>query len=167
MEKIRDVFVVFLTNYVFLISEGFLDGKGLQMYAVALWKIGQYDLALSIARNLVQSISTMKQTCAAAAPGLICSLIYRISGMDSAVATIQKLPPELCRSTRMMFMLSALNALDPSNQLQLLLPSPQNVKSRDVVTEIYSIIAIGKMVRLCFPSQFCKLYAWRHCFHFQ
>ncbi|XP_010932168.1 tetratricopeptide repeat protein SKI3 isoform X1 [Elaeis guineensis] len=130
----------------YLKKEGVLDGKGLQIYAVALWKIGQYDLALPMARNLAQSVSTMKQTCAAAALGLICSLIYRISGKDSAVAAIQKFPPELFKSTRMMFMLSALNALDPSNQLQLLLPSPQNVKSHDVVTEIYSIIAIGKMI---------------------
>ncbi|XP_008799156.2 tetratricopeptide repeat protein SKI3 isoform X2 [Phoenix dactylifera] len=130
----------------YLKKEGLFDSKGLQIYAVALWKIGQYDQALSMARNLAQSVSTMKQTCAAAALGLICSLIYRISGRDSAVATIQKFPPELLQSTRMMFTLSALNALDPSNQLQLLLPSPQNVKSRDVVTEIYSIIAISKMI---------------------
>lgn len=130
----------------YLKKEGLLDSKGLQMYAVALWKTGQYDLALSMARNLAQSLSTMKQTCAAAALGLICSLIYRISGKDSAVATIRKFPPEFLQSKRMIFILSALNAIDPSNQLHLLLPSPQNVTSRDLVAEIYSIIAVSKMI---------------------
>ncbi|KAG6514409.1 hypothetical protein ZIOFF_024764 [Zingiber officinale] len=128
-------------------KEGFLDGKGLQIYAVALWNLGQNNRALTVVRKLAENISTMKQTSANAALGLICTLVYNISGCDSVVATISKLPSNLLQSTRMSLIVCALNALDTNNRLQLLLPtiSPATA-SHGIVSEMHSLTAISKMI---------------------
>uniref|UniRef100_A0A6V7QSG7 Tetratricopeptide repeat protein SKI3 n=1 Tax=Ananas comosus var. bracteatus TaxID=296719 RepID=A0A6V7QSG7_ANACO len=127
--------------------KGFLDIKGLQIYAVIMWKLGQYDSALTIARSLAKNVLTMNQTGVAAAIGLISSLIYSISGKESAIAVIQKLPSQFLESDRMRLIISALSALGPSMQLQLSLPSMfQTVVSYGVVNEIHSIIALSKMI---------------------
>lgn len=129
--------------------QGFLDIKGLQIYAVIMWKLGQYDSALTIARSLAKNVLTMNQTGVAAAIGLISSLIYSISGKESAIAVIQKLPSQFLESDRMRLIISALSALGPSMQLQLSLPSMfQTVVSYGVVNEIHSIIALSKMVAI-------------------
>ncbi|KAG6510698.1 hypothetical protein ZIOFF_028729 [Zingiber officinale] len=126
---------------------GFLDGKGLQIYAVALWNLGQNNRALTVVRKLAENISTMKQTSANAALGLICTLVYNISGCDSVVATISKLPSNLLQITRMSLIVCALNALDTNNRLQLLLPtiSPATA-SHGIVSEMHSLTAISKMI---------------------
>ncbi|XP_073008448.1 tetratricopeptide repeat protein SKI3 isoform X1 [Typha latifolia] len=127
--------------------EGLLESKGLQLYAVALWKIGQYDAALIIARNLAENVTTMDHKCATAALELISTLMYSISGNNSAVATIQKFPSQFLLSARMRFIICALNALEPSKELQLLLRRmPQRDTSYDVATEMHSIIALSKMM---------------------
>ncbi|XP_064982269.1 tetratricopeptide repeat protein SKI3-like isoform X2 [Musa acuminata AAA Group] len=128
-------------------KEGFLDSKGLQIYAVALWKLGQYNLALTVARKLAENVSTMKQTCAAASLGLICTLMYNISGYDSVVRTIRKFPSEFLQNTRMSLIVCALNALDTNKQLQSLLPTiSQAAASHGIAIEIHSITAINKLI---------------------
>lgn len=119
----------------------------MQIYAVALWNLGQNNKALTVVRKLAENISTMKQTCANAALGLICTLVYNISGYDSVVATISKLPSNFFQSTRMSLIVCALKALDTNNRLQLLLPtiSPAPA-SHGIVSEMHSLTAISKMV---------------------
>ncbi|WOL13945.1 tetratricopeptide repeat protein SKI3 isoform X1 [Canna indica] len=130
-------------------EEGLLDAKSLQIYAVALWKLGQYNLALTMARKLAEDVSTMKHTSAAAALGLICTLTYNICGFNSVVTMIRKFPSECLRSSRMSLIVCALNALDRKNQLHSLLPSiPQTVVSHGMIIEMHSITAIGKMLQI-------------------
>lgn len=128
-------------------KDGLLDSKGFQIYAVALWQLGKNDLALTVARNLAEKVSTMNQTCATAALGLICTLIYRITGEDRAAAMILKLPKKFLQSVRMSFIVTTIAALDPRGELQLLLLNNfHSVTSHDVVAEMHSIIAIRKMI---------------------
>lgn len=145
--------MIFTCTFNVINISGFLDSKGLQIYAVALWKLGQYNLALTVARKLAENVSTMKQTCAAASLGLICTLMYNISGYDSVVRTIRKFPSEFLQNTRMSLIVCALNALDTNKQLQSLLPTiSQAAASHGIAIEIHSITAINKLVRVFFSS---------------
>lgn len=100
-----------------------------------------------LARTLISNVPTMERRYAVAALGLVCKLIYFISGQHSVSAVIQKLPKELLRNKRMGFIVATLTALDPNSQLQMLLSSLlQTVKSHDAATELHSIVAISKMV---------------------
>jgi len=135
--------------------EGLLDGNALQIYVVALWKLGKRDLALTAARNLAKILSTLKQRCAVAASRLICSLIYCVSGQNPAATFILKLPRDLLQSTKMSLIISTINALNPTSQLEMLLQSNlQNFASHDVITELHSIMSMSKMVKFFIESKF-------------
>ncbi|KAJ0987147.1 hypothetical protein J5N97_005503 [Dioscorea zingiberensis] len=126
---------------------GALNAEGFQVYAFALWQLGRHDQALKLARTLLSNISTMDKRFAVAALGLVCKLIYFISGQHSVAAVIQKLPRELLENKRIGFIVATLIALDPNSQLQVLLPSLlQTVGWHDAATELHSIIAISKMM---------------------
>ncbi|KAM0941484.1 putative tetratricopeptide-like helical domain superfamily [Dioscorea sansibarensis] len=126
---------------------GTLNTEGFQIYAFALWQLGRNDEVLALARTLISNVPTMEQRYAVSALGLVCKLIYFISGQHSVSAVIQKLPKELLRNKRMGFIVAALTALDRNSQLQVLLSSLlQTVKSQDAATELHSIVAISKMM---------------------
>ena len=126
-----------------------LDAEGLQIYAFSLWKLGQYNSALSVAKNLASSVSTMEHICAAASVGLICQLLYSISGLDAATNSIMKMPKELFQSSRISFIVSAIHALDRSNRLESVVSSSRNsIKSYEDITSMHYLIALGKLVSL-------------------
>ncbi|KAL5225280.1 hypothetical protein ABZP36_011919 [Zizania latifolia] len=127
--------------------QGLLSADGLQIYALALWKLGQHDEALLVSRNLAKNLPSMKQESATAALGFICTLTYCISGKDSAAAIIHKLPGQLSYSTQLKFIICALDALRPNKRFQLpQLSMPPRLTSYEVMSEVHSNIALGKAI---------------------
>lgn len=130
---------------------GMLDTKGLQIYALSLWQLGKYDLALSVVRNLAVSISTMKQTSVAAPVGFICRMLYCMSGVDSAIRNILQMPKELFQNSRISFIVSAINALDQINQLESVVSISRSVlRSHEEIIGMHFLIALGKLVSFLF-----------------
>ncbi|XP_068652735.1 tetratricopeptide repeat protein SKI3 [Aristolochia californica] len=128
-------------------KEGLLDDKGLQVYAVALWKLGRTEQSLSMARSLAKSVSTMNQTSGLAATGLILKLVYCISGQKAAASSILKTPRNLMHSVKISYILSVLVTLDQSGQLRSFLPSDLSfISSHEEITSLHSLIAIVKLV---------------------
>lgn len=133
-----------------------LDAEGLQIYALSFWQLGKNDQALSEARNLAAGVSTMERKLAATSVSLICRLLYSISGLDSAVNSILKMPKELFQSSKISFIISAINALDQSNRLESVVSSSRNyLKSQDEISRMHSLIALDKLVS--FLHQLLKL----------
>lgn len=129
-------------------KEGLLDIKGLQIYALALWQLGKNDAAVSVARDLVVNISTMDQVSGATTLGLIVKLLYCITGLESAVGIILKMPRQLLESSKIIFIVSVVGALYQSDQLQSFLPRALNVTtSHEEVTRLHSLIAVSKLVK--------------------
>ncbi|KAF9626718.1 hypothetical protein IFM89_038892 [Coptis chinensis] len=126
-------------------KEGLLDSRGLQIYAVSLWQLGQNDLALSVARNLAANVSTMDWMTAAASTSLICKLLYRISGYESTMTSILKMPRELLKNSKISFIVSVLDALDYGNQLKPVVSiSRDSLKSHEDISDMHSVIALSK-----------------------
>ncbi|XP_048331542.1 tetratricopeptide repeat protein SKI3 isoform X2 [Ziziphus jujuba] len=135
-------------------KEGLLDAEGLQIYALSFWQLGKNDQALSEARNLAAGVSTMERKLAATSVSLICRLLYSISGLDSAVNSILKMPKELFQSSKISFIISAINALDQSNRLESVVSSSRNyLKSQDEISRMHSLIALGKLIK--HGSEYC------------
>lgn len=104
-----------------------------------------------MARNLAVAVSTMEQKSAATSVSLICRLLYSISGLDSAVISILKMPKELFLSSKISFIVSAINALDQSNRLESVVSSSRYyLKSQDEISRMHSLIALGKLVSLSY-----------------
>ncbi|KAJ8772613.1 hypothetical protein K2173_027790 [Erythroxylum novogranatense] len=99
-------------------NEGMLGVDGMQIYALSLWMVGDYDLTLRVTRELAGTVSTLDQTSASASVSFICRLLYHISGLDSAVASILKMPKQLFESSKVSFIVSAIGALDQSDRLE-------------------------------------------------
>ncbi|XP_042507077.1 tetratricopeptide repeat protein SKI3 [Macadamia integrifolia] len=128
--------------------EGLLDSQGLQVYAISLWKLGKNDLALSMARNLAASVSTMESTSGATSISLIFKLLYHISGIESAVTSILKMPRELLQSSKISFIVSAIHALDHSSRLESIVSITRRfVTSHEEITGMHSLIALSKLVK--------------------
>ncbi|GJM91390.1 hypothetical protein PR202_ga07754 [Eleusine coracana subsp. coracana] len=128
-------------------TQGLLNIDGLQIYALALWKIGRREEALSVSRNLTENLSGMAPDSASAALGFICTLTYEISGKESAAAVIHKLPGQLSYSTQLKFIISALDAMQPNKRFQLpQLNMPPRLTSNEVMSEVHSNIALGKAI---------------------
>lgn len=128
-----------------------LDAEGLQIYAFSLWQLGKHDLALSLVRNLAVSVTTMEQKSVVAPVSFICRMLYCISGLDSAVGRILKMPKELFQNSRISFILSSIHALDQSNQLESVVSSSRSfVQSTEEVTEMHFLIALSKLVSFSF-----------------
>lgn len=120
---------------------------GLQIYALSLWQLGKNDLVLSAARNLAATVSTMDHMSAAAAVCLICRLLFRISGMDSAINSILKMPKGLFQSSKISFIVSSIHALDRSNRLESVVSSSRkSLRSQEEICGMHFLIAIGKLV---------------------
>ncbi|KAL5778461.1 hypothetical protein ACOSP7_011387 [Xanthoceras sorbifolium] len=129
-------------------KEGMLNAEGLQIYAFSLWQLGRHDLALSVAKNLAASVSTMESTSAAASVSFICRLLYHISGLDSAINSILKMPRALFQSSKMSFIVSAIHALDKSNKLESVVYSSRCIlASPEEITEMHYLVALGKLVK--------------------
>lgn len=133
--------------------QGLLSVDGLQIYALALWKIGQSKEALSVSGSLAENLSGIKVESATAAWGFICTLTYGISGKDSAAAMIQKLPDQLNYNSQLKFIISALDALHPTKRLQLpQLNMPPKRTAYEVMSEVHSNIALGKAIGVGFDK---------------
>ncbi|KAF4367677.1 tetratricopeptide repeat protein SKI3 [Cannabis sativa] len=129
-------------------KEGLLDGEGLQIYALSLWKLGQSDLALSVAKTLAANVSTMDHNFVAAPISLICRLLYYISGQDSAINIILKMPKELFQSSKISFVVSAIHALDGSNRLEPVVSTSRKfIKSHEDICGMHCLIALGKLLK--------------------
>jgi superkiller protein 3 len=137
-----------------------LSVDGLQIYALALWKTGQSKEALSVSRSLAENLSGIKAESATAAWGFICTLMYGISGKDSAAAIIHKLPGQLNYNSQLKFIVSALDALHPTKRLQLpQLNMPPKHTAYEVMSEVHSNIALGKAVSIL--KYWCSMFLWK------
>lgn len=124
-----------------------LDAEGMQIYAFSLWQLGKNELALPVARNLAASVFKMERTSAAASVSFIFRLLYYISGPDSAITSILKMPKELFQSSKVCFIVSAIHALDQSNRLESAVSSSRHsLLSHEEITGIHHLIALAKLV---------------------
>lgn len=125
--------------------------EGLQIYAFSLWQLGKQDLALSLVRNLAVSVSTMEQKSVAAPVSFICRMLYCISGLDSAISSILKMPKKLFQNSTVSFIVSAIHALDQSNRLESVISSSRSfVQSPAEVAGMHFLIALSKLVSFLF-----------------
>ncbi|XP_018445855.1 tetratricopeptide repeat protein SKI3 isoform X2 [Raphanus sativus] len=129
-------------------SKGLLDAGGLQIYAFSLWKIGENDSALSVVRELAGSISTMEKTSIPFPISFICSLLYCISGPDSAITSIQKMPKDFFQSSKISFIVSAIHSLDQSDRLQSIVASTRSyITSQEEIVAMHYLIALSKLLK--------------------
>ncbi|KAJ9186264.1 hypothetical protein P3X46_001862 [Hevea brasiliensis] len=129
-------------------KEGVLDAEGMQIYALSLWQLGKSDLALSVARDLAASFNSMEQTSAAASVSFFCRLLYYISGLDSAITSILKMPKELFENSKISFILSTIHALDQSNRLESVVSSSRySIVSHEDIIGMHYLIALGKLIK--------------------
>lgn len=124
-----------------------LDIEGLQVYAFSLWKLGKNDQALSAVRTLASGISTMESTRTAASIDFICRLLCSISGLDSAINSITKMPTNFFQSSKLSFVVAAVHALDQGDRLEaIVLSSRSCLQSHEEITRMHSLIALSKLV---------------------
>ncbi|GAB4861706.1 hypothetical protein Ancab_036959 [Ancistrocladus abbreviatus] len=128
-------------------GEGLIDVEGLQIYAISLWQLGKNELALSAARDLAKLVSAMGES-AGPSVSLICKLFYCISGLDSAVNSILKMPKALFQSTEVSFIILAVHALDQNNCLESVVSSSGScLSSHEEIMEMHLLIAMSKLVK--------------------
>ncbi|XP_017258604.1 tetratricopeptide repeat protein SKI3 isoform X2 [Daucus carota subsp. sativus] len=129
-------------------KEGLLDSKGLQIYAFSLWQLGKNELVLSAVRTLASSVLSLEKTSVPGCISFICRLLYYISGKESAIKSIMKMPKDLFQSSKVSFVLSAIHALDQRNQLDSVVSSSRCfVVSPAEITGMHILIALGKLVK--------------------
>ncbi|AEE35867.1 Tetratricopeptide repeat protein SKI3 [Arabidopsis thaliana] len=129
-------------------SKGLLDAGGLQIYAFSLWRTGQNDSALSVIRDLAGRISTREKTSIAFPISFICSLLYCISGLDSAITSIQKMPKDFFQSSKISFIVSAIHSLDQSDRLQSIVASTRSyITSQEEIVAMHYLIALSKLLK--------------------
>ncbi|KAL2895169.1 Tetratricopeptide repeat protein SKI3 [Bienertia sinuspersici] len=129
-------------------ERGLFDVEGLQIYAISLWKLGKNDQALCAAEDLATCIPTMKLSSAVASICLICSLLYSISGSKSTINRILKMPRELLQSAKVTFIISAVDALDQSSQLQAVVSRSRSIlSSQEEIMEMHLLISLSKLIR--------------------
>ncbi|KAG7024067.1 Tetratricopeptide repeat protein SKI3 [Cucurbita argyrosperma subsp. argyrosperma] len=135
-------------EYENLSKEGMLDIEGLQVYAFSLWKLGKNDQALSTVRTLASCISTMEKTRTAASVGFICRLLYSISGLDSAINSIMKMPTHFFRSSKVGFVVAAIHAIDGCDRLDSIVLSCRScLQSHEEITKMHILIALSKLIK--------------------
>lgn len=136
-----------VNTYVWYIVQGELDEEGLQVYAFSLWQLGENDLALSVARSLAASLSSMDKSSVATSICFICRLVYFICGLDAVVTSIVKMPMELFQSSKVSFVMSAINILDGQNRLGLVVSNTRHfLKYQEEIARMHFLIALGKLV---------------------
>ncbi|CAN8240206.1 unnamed protein product [Cochlearia groenlandica] len=138
-----------VTECANLKSQGLLDAGGLQIYAFSLWKIGENDSALSVIRDLAGRISTMEKSSIAFPISFICSVLYCISGLDSAITSIQKMPKDFFQSSKISFIVSAIHSLDQSDRLQSIVASTRSyITSQEEIVAMHYLIALSKLLKM-------------------
>lgn len=131
----------------FLNFLGQLDAVGLQIYALSLWRLGKNDMALSVTRSLASNILSMEENLVAASISFICRLLYNISGQESAIASILKMPKQLFSSSKISFIISAIHVLDPKNQLEPIVSSSRSfLTSHEEMISMHMLVTLGKLV---------------------
>ncbi|KAL2506081.1 Tetratricopeptide repeat protein SKI3 [Abeliophyllum distichum] len=129
-------------------QKGLLDTEGLHVYALCLWRLGKNDMALSVTRTLAAGILSMEQKFAAASVSLICRLLYYISGQESSIISILKMPKELFQNSKISFVVSAIHVLDQNDRLESVVSSSRSsLTSHEEITAMHMLIAVGKLVK--------------------
>ncbi|XP_051140393.1 tetratricopeptide repeat protein SKI3 [Andrographis paniculata] len=132
----------------YLRQKGQLDSEGLQIYALCLWRLGQNDMALSMTRSLASGILSMEENLAATTISLVCRLLYYISGQESAITSILKMPKELFHSSKLSFVVSAIHVLDANNRLQPIVSmSRLYIKDNEDIITMHTLITLGKLLK--------------------
>ncbi|KAH6780547.1 Tetratricopeptide repeat superfamily protein [Perilla frutescens var. hirtella] len=132
----------------YLQQKGQLDTVGLQIYAVCLWRLGKNDMALSATRSLASSILSMEKNLAAASISFICRLLYNISGQESAITSILKMPKQLFSSSKISFIVSAIHVMDPKDQLEAVVSSSRSsLTSHEEIISMHILVTIGKLLK--------------------
>ncbi|KAK4486866.1 hypothetical protein RD792_006174 [Penstemon davidsonii] len=132
----------------YLRQKGQLDSEGLQIYALCLWQLGKNDMALSMTRALASRILSMEGNLAAASVSFICRLLYHVSGQESAITSILKMPKEFFSSSEISFVISAIHVLDQKNQLESVVSSSRSfVKSQEEIISMHVLISFGKLIK--------------------
>lgn len=130
---------------------GLLDSKSLQIYAYSLWQLGKNDLVLSAVRTLASSVLALEKTSVAGCISFICRLLYYVSGQESAIKSIIKMPKDLFQSSKVSFVVSAIHSLDQRNQLDSVVSSSRCfLTSPEEITGMHFLIALGKLVSSAF-----------------
>lgn len=130
---------------------GLFDSKGLQIYAYSLWQLGKNDLVLSAVRTLASSVLSLEKTSVTGCISFICRLLYYVSGQESAIKSIIKMPKDLFQSSKVSFVVSAIHALDQRNQLDSVVSSSRCfLTSPEEITGMHFLIALGKLVSFAF-----------------
>lgn len=89
----------------------------------------------------------MEKTSAAVSVSFFCRLLYYISGLDSAISSILKMPRELFENSKFSFILSTIHALDQSNRLESVVSTSRYfIVSHEDVTGMHCLIALSKLV---------------------
>lgn len=140
-------------NFSFLLTPlcdmflGALDEEGLQVYAFSLWQLGKNDLALTVARSLAATLSSMQRTSVATSICFICRLVYYICGLDAVITSIVKMPNDLFQSSKVSFVMSAIHALDGQNRLEFVVTGSRYfLKYYEEIAGMHLLIALSKLV---------------------
>ncbi|KAK7366458.1 hypothetical protein VNO80_08448 [Phaseolus coccineus] len=129
-------------------KEGALDEEGLQVYAFSLWRLGKNDLALSVARSLAATLSSMQRTSVATSICFICRLVYYICGLDAVITNILKMPKDLLQSSKVSFVMSAIQALDGQNRLEFVVTGSRYfLKYYEEIAGMHLLVALSKLVK--------------------
>ncbi|WVZ10051.1 hypothetical protein V8G54_014581 [Vigna mungo] len=129
-------------------KEGALDEEGLQVYAFSLWQLGKNDLALTVARSLAATLSSMQRTSVATSICFICRLVYYICGLDAVITSIVKMPKDLFQSSKVSFVMSAIHALDGQNRLEFVVTGSRHfLKYYEEIAGMHLLIALSKLVK--------------------
>lgn len=101
----------------------------------------------------------MEENLAAASISFICRLLYNISGQESAITSILKMPKQLFHSSKISFVVSAIHVLDQKNQLEPIVSSSRSfVTSREEIITMHILVTLGKLVSsqfVWFPINAC------------
>lgn len=129
-------------------KKGVLDRESLHIYALSSWQLGKNDQALSVVRILAASIKSLEPKLASSSISFICRLLYYISGRESVVTSILKMPKDLFKSSEVSFVVSAIHILDQSNQLEAVVSSSRSsLLNHDEITGMHVLITLSKLVK--------------------
>ncbi|EPS62470.1 hypothetical protein M569_12320, partial [Genlisea aurea] len=132
-----------------LMEEGKLDTECLHISALCLWQLGENNRALTVIRSLASQMLSMEDKLVGASVSFICRMLYQISGLQSAIASIMKMPKDLFKSSKISFVISSIHVMDRNNHLQSVVSSSRaSVTSRDEVISMHILITLGKLLKL-------------------
>lgn len=104
-------------------------------------------MALSVTRSLASNILSMEENVAAASISFICRLLYNISGQESAIISILKMPKQMFRSSNISFVVSAIHVLDKNNQLESIVSISRSfLTSQEDIVAMHILITLSKLV---------------------